>query len=40
MTLITEGDVKSARMLLEVAHEKGFKGVVASTGEEALALAG
>ena len=37
--LIVEDDAGYARILLDVAKEHGFKGVVASTGAEALALA-
>ncbi|HYR28738.1 MAG TPA: response regulator, partial [Thermoanaerobaculia bacterium] len=37
--LIVEDDVTFARILLDMAHEKGFKGVVATRGETALHLA-
>jgi CheY-like chemotaxis protein/two-component sensor histidine kinase len=37
--LIIEDDPNYARILLEMAHEKGFKGVVAQRGAAALALA-
>jgi signal transduction histidine kinase/DNA-binding response OmpR family regulator/HAMP domain-containing protein len=37
--LIVEDDSTFARILLDLAHEKGFKGLVAPTGDEALALA-
>jgi HAMP domain-containing protein/signal transduction histidine kinase/DNA-binding response OmpR family regulator len=36
--LIIEDDPNYGRILLEMAHEKGFKGVVAQRGTEALAL--
>jgi HAMP domain-containing protein/signal transduction histidine kinase/CheY-like chemotaxis protein len=36
--LIVEDDPNYGRVLLEMAHEKGFKGVVAQRGTEALAL--
>jgi HAMP domain-containing protein/signal transduction histidine kinase/CheY-like chemotaxis protein len=36
--LIVEDDANYGRILLEMAHEKGFKGVVAQRGTEALAL--
>jgi len=36
--LIVEDDPNYGRILLEMAHEKGFKGVVAQRGTEALAL--
>ena len=39
MLLIVEDDIGFARFLLDLAHEKGFKGIVALQGEEALALA-
>ena len=34
--LIVEDDVNFARILLDMAHEKGFKGIVATRGESAL----
>src|SRR5207248_6836711 len=37
--LIVEDDGTFARILLDLAHEKGFKALVAPTGDEALALA-
>jgi HAMP domain-containing protein/signal transduction histidine kinase/DNA-binding response OmpR family regulator len=37
--LIVEDDPHYAKVLLEMAHEKGFKGVVAPRGSSALALA-
>jgi CheY-like chemotaxis protein len=37
--LIVEDDVPFAKILLEEAREKGFKGLVATTGQIALALA-
>src|SRR5207248_2762457 len=37
--LIVEDDPNYSRVLLEMAHEKGFKGVIAQRGTEALALA-
>jgi CheY-like chemotaxis protein/HAMP domain-containing protein len=36
--LIVEDDINFARILLDLAHEKGFKGLVATTGNMALAL--
>ena len=36
--LIIEDDVNYARVLLEMAHEKGFKGVVAQRGATALSM--
>ncbi|MDP9360484.1 MAG: HAMP domain-containing protein, partial [Acidobacteriota bacterium] len=39
VVLIIEDDVTFAGILLEVAHEKGFKGVVATRGESGLSLA-
>src|SRR5207248_1677304 len=36
--LIVEDDPNYSRVLLEMAHEKGFKGVIAQRGTEALAL--
>jgi CheY-like chemotaxis protein len=38
--LIVEDDVTFARILLDMAREKGFKGIVATRGEAALLLAG
>ncbi|HEX2835637.1 MAG TPA: HAMP domain-containing protein [Thermoanaerobaculia bacterium] len=38
--LIVEDDITFARILLDMAHEKGFKGIVATRGETALQLAG
>ncbi|MDQ2670227.1 MAG: response regulator, partial [Gemmatimonadota bacterium] len=37
--LIAEDDVDFARILLDLAHEHGFKGIVALTAERAVALA-
>jgi HAMP domain-containing protein/CheY-like chemotaxis protein/signal transduction histidine kinase len=37
--LIVEDDVKFARILLDMARDKGFKGIVATSGEGALQLA-
>src|SRR6185369_7282847 len=37
--LIVEDDAKFANILLDLAHEKGFKCLVATTGSVALALA-
>ncbi len=37
--LIVEDDLGFARILLDLAHEKGFKGLVATRGDAALALA-
>jgi CheY-like chemotaxis protein/signal transduction histidine kinase/HAMP domain-containing protein len=37
--LIVEDDLKFAGVLLDFAHEKGFKGIVATSGTMALALA-
>ncbi len=37
--LIVEDDLHYAKVLLEMAHDKGFKGVVAPRGSAALALA-
>jgi len=37
--LIVEDDVNYSRILLEMAHEKGFKGVIAQRGADALTLA-
>jgi Signal transduction histidine kinase len=39
VVLIIEDDVTFAGILLEMAHDKGFKGVVATRGESGLALA-
>jgi HAMP domain-containing protein/signal transduction histidine kinase/DNA-binding response OmpR family regulator len=36
--LIVEDDPNYGRILLEMAHEKGFKGIVAQRGTEALAM--
>ena len=38
MLLIVENDLAFARLLLEAAREKGFKGLVTSLGAAALAL--
>jgi HAMP domain-containing protein/signal transduction histidine kinase/CheY-like chemotaxis protein len=37
--LIIEDDTTFARLLLDIAHEHGFKGLIAFTGESGLALA-
>jgi CheY-like chemotaxis protein len=37
--LIVEDDVAFARILLDIAHNKGFKGLIATRGETALQLA-
>jgi CheY-like chemotaxis protein len=37
--LIVDDDVNFCRVLLDLAHQEGFKGIVALGGEEALALA-
>jgi signal transduction histidine kinase/DNA-binding response OmpR family regulator len=39
VVLIVERDPKFAAILLDIAHDKGFKAVIASTGETGLALA-
>jgi HAMP domain-containing protein/CheY-like chemotaxis protein/signal transduction histidine kinase len=39
VVLIVEDDVNFARILLDMAHEKGFRGLVATRGETGLALA-
>jgi CheY-like chemotaxis protein len=39
VVLIVEDDVKFAGVLLEVAHEQGFKGLIAHTGEAGLGVA-
>jgi CheY-like chemotaxis protein len=39
VVLIVERDPKFAAVLFDTAHEKGFKAVIASTGETGLALA-
>ena len=39
LLLIVEDDPHYARILLDIAHEEGFKVIVASRGEEALELA-
>jgi hypothetical protein len=39
VVLIVEDDVNFAGILLDLAREKGFKGLVATTGDSALALA-
>jgi hypothetical protein len=39
VVLIVEDDVNFAGILLDLAREKGFKGLVATTGEAALSLA-
>jgi HAMP domain-containing protein/signal transduction histidine kinase/CheY-like chemotaxis protein len=38
LLLIIEDDVNYARVLLEMAHEKGFKGIVSQRGASALTL--
>ena len=37
--MIIEDDMRFARIMLDLARESGFKGIVAGTGEEALELA-
>ena len=37
--LIVEDDINFAKILLDLTREKGFKGVVATTGNMALAMA-
>src|ERR1051326_1396161 len=37
--LIVEDDPHYARILLGIAHDKGFKGIVANRGQAALSLA-
>ncbi|HXM57342.1 MAG TPA: response regulator, partial [Candidatus Dormibacteraeota bacterium] len=39
VVLIVDDDVNFCRVLLDLAHQSGFKGIVALGGEEALALA-
>ncbi|MGH9944989.1 MAG: response regulator, partial [Pyrinomonadaceae bacterium] len=39
VVLIVEDDINFARILLDLAHEKGYKGLVATRGDQALALA-
>jgi len=39
VVMIVEDDINFARILLEMAHEKAFKGIVATRGETALQLA-
>ena len=39
VVLIVEDDIKFARILLDTAHEKGFKALVAVTGQAAMILA-
>src|SRR5262249_22388576 len=39
VVLIVDDDVNFCRVLLDLAHQEGFKGIVALGGEEALALA-
>lgn len=39
VVLIVEDDLNFARILLDTTHKKGFKGLVATTGNMALALA-
>ncbi|MEO6036427.1 MAG: response regulator, partial [Verrucomicrobiota bacterium] len=39
LVLIVDDDMNYARILLDAAHERGFKGVVASRGAVALAMA-
>jgi CheY-like chemotaxis protein len=39
VVLIVDDDVNFCRVLLNLAHQSGFKGIVALRGEEALALA-
>jgi CheY-like chemotaxis protein/signal transduction histidine kinase/HAMP domain-containing protein len=39
IVLIVEDDINFARILLDLSREKGFKGLVATTGTTALALA-
>lgn len=37
--LIVEDDMRFGRVMLDVARESGFKGIIAATGEEAIRLA-
>jgi HAMP domain-containing protein/CheY-like chemotaxis protein/signal transduction histidine kinase len=39
VVLIVEDDTTFAQILLDLAHEKNFKGIIATTGDAALALA-
>jgi CheY-like chemotaxis protein/signal transduction histidine kinase/HAMP domain-containing protein len=39
VVLVVEDDINFARILLEMAREKGFKGIVTASGETALVLA-
>jgi DNA-binding response OmpR family regulator len=39
VVLIVEDDISFAGILLDMAREKGFKGLVATNGSVALALA-
>jgi CheY-like chemotaxis protein len=39
VVMIVEDDVNFARILIDMAHDKGFKGIAATRGETALALA-
>src|SRR5205085_546122 len=39
LLLIVEDDIAYARILLDIAHSKGFKGIIAMRGETALHLA-
>ncbi|MFT3859585.1 MAG: HAMP domain-containing protein [Aquabacterium sp.] len=38
VVLIVENDISFAKLMLEAAHEQGFKGVVCTTGASALAM--
>jgi HAMP domain-containing protein/CheY-like chemotaxis protein len=40
IVLIVDDDVNFCRVLLDIAHRNGFKGIVALNGQEALELAG
>jgi len=37
--MIVENDAGSARLLLDKAHESGWKGLIATRGRDALAMA-
>src|SRR5438552_5465723 len=38
VVLIVEDDIRFARIMLDIAHESGFKGMFALNGDEALRL--